>query len=593
MDSESQYRTLLQSLDQGFCMVEMLFDAGDRAVDYQFIETNPAFERQTGLGDVTGKRMRALRPNHEAFWFETFGRIARTGAPEKFEHQSEEFGRWFEVQAFRTGEPDRRRVAMLLTDISELRRVQAALKESEQRALPAQAGERRFQDFAANSADTLWIVDVEANSLEYLSPAFETMWGEPRDRIMAELGRWAEMVHPDDLPGAAELMPNAALRGTCTYTYRILRADTGETRWIRDTGFPIPDPDGSVRRIGGVSQDVTDWMRAENALAASQVRLQSLVEGIPQLVWRATDYGLWTWASPQWTEFTGQSEIASHGWGWLEPLHPDDRGKARDAWERTRTTGIFDVEYRVRNGRTGLYCWFRTRATAVRDSSGALIEWLGTSTDIDELRDLQQRQQLLLAELQHRVRNTLGIITSIARRTAESSGSLDEMAAHLEGRIEAFSRVQAAVTRDPAGAVELTSLIENELLAHAARDGRQLKIRGPQLMLRPRAAESISLAVHELATNAVKHGALSAVKGRIDVSWRVTDDMFQLSWKESGLGQEVRLPTREGFGLAMLLQSLPYDLDAETKAGFEPDGLRFTLNAPVKGMLVEETGYRN
>lgn len=212
---------------------------------------------------------------------------------------------------------------------------------------------------------------------------------------------------------------------------------------------------------------------------------------------------------------------------------------------------------------------------------------LGHARAEEALRASERRMRMLLAELQHRVRNTLGIIKSIARRTAETSLTVEDYAAHLDGRIEAFARVQSALTRDPGRGVDLAGLVEDELLAHATREGDRLRLRGPATLLKARAAESISLAVHELATNAVKHGALSIPDGRIDVSWVSEDDALLFCWKEYGVEQ---LPARldgHGFGMELLLRSLPYDIEAETDVAFEPGGLRFTLRAPASLLLAE------
>ena len=144
--------------------------------------------------------------------------------------------------------------------------------------------------------------------------------------------------------------------------------------------------------------------RAEAKLRECGERVRSLAEGIPQLVRRAVGYGNWSWASPQWTAFTGQPAEDSCGWGWLDVLHSDDRHGARDAGEQAQKTGPLQADYRLRHRANGEYRWFQTPATPVRDG-GKLVAWLGTSIDVQDINELQERQQLLPAELQHRVRN--------------------------------------------------------------------------------------------------------------------------------------------------------------------------------------------
>lgn len=156
---------------------------------------------------------------------------------------------------------------------------------------------------------------------------------------------------------------------------------------------------------------------------------------------------------------------------------------------------------------------------------------------------------------------------------------------HLEGRIGAFSRVQAVVTRSPDAGVDLAAMIEDELLAHAAREGEALVIEGPEISLKPRAAETISLAIHELATNAVKYGALGSDGARIAVTWKRkrTDEseVLNLVWEENGVTGVPAVPERQGFGLELLQRTLPYELGGETRVEFRPEGLRFSMTVPL------------
>lgn len=127
--SEEQYRTLFTSIDEGFCIVQMIFDEQDKPIDYRFIQTNPAFESQTGLVNAQGKTMRQLLPEHESFWFETYGRIALTGESSRFEHRAEGLLRYFDVYAFRHGDPQNRQVAILFNDITSRIQMQDTISD--------------------------------------------------------------------------------------------------------------------------------------------------------------------------------------------------------------------------------------------------------------------------------------------------------------------------------------------------------------------------------------------------------------------------------------------------------------------------------
>ena len=227
----------------------------------------------------------------------------------------------------------------------------------------------------------------------------------------------------------------------------------------------------------------------------------------------------------------------------------------------------------------------------LRQSERLLQEQAITLRQAEAASQSEQRARLLLAELQHRVRNTIAVVRSIARRTADRSANVEDMIAHFEGRLNAFARIQAAVTRNIDGGVDFKSIIEDELLTVAAHQGGNLKIKGPDLLLKSRVAESISLAVHELATNSVKYGALASPNGRISVKWKLARNgalpALQFEWVESGLDSEPSL-SHEGFGHEMLLRSLPYDLGAETRLEFSADGMRFTMNIPIGPEVLAE-----
>jgi PAS domain S-box-containing protein len=359
----------------------------------------------------------------------------------------------------------------------------------------------------------------------------------------------------------------------------------GSRVFIHGTNTALRGPDGSLQGFLKIGQDVTERRAKDEALQASEARMRSLVEGVPQMVFRSNERGERYWGSPQWVEFTGLPLEESVGLGWLDAIHPDDREATIAAWEGAEHRHEVYVEHRIRQAASGHYRWHQTRAAPLRGEDGHIIEWLGTSTEVEEIRSLYRHQQTLLAELQHRVRNTLAVVRSIARRTAETSDSVEEMAAHLQGRLDAFSRVQSMVTRNPEAGINLMGLVEDELLAHAAREGERLTIEGEDISFKSRPAETLSLAIHELATNAVKYGALSSGTARIKVQWSRAEqdgqERLKLVWAESGVDMTTSRPDRQGFGLELLQRTLPYDLRAETKLEFGADGIRFTLDMPL------------
>jgi PAS domain S-box-containing protein len=164
----------------------------------------------------------------------------------------------------------------------------------------------------------------------------------------------------------------------------------GRVRWLSTTKMPFRDKDGKIIGTFGVARDITKVKLAEEALRASEHRWRGLTEALPQLVWSAAPDGACDYFSRQWTEHTGVSESGLLGWQWLEVLHPDDRERTRRFWlDSVAGRGPYDVEYRVRRS-DGVYCWFKTRGTPIRDDAGDIFKWFGSCTDITDLRHTQE-----------------------------------------------------------------------------------------------------------------------------------------------------------------------------------------------------------
>ena len=266
-----------------------------------------------------------------------------------------------------------------------------------------------------------------------------------------------------------------------------------------------------------------------------------------------------------------------------------------EAWLDAKRTGLLEVEGRLRGG-DGRFRWFQTRAMPVRGEHGDIVEWLGTTTDIDELRRMQEQQRVFVAELQHRTRNLLGVVRSIAQQTMAATDTMEMFKASFDERLSALSRVQGLLSRAGEVPVLLGTLIRSELDAFATDGmGERITLDGPDVSIRKASAQTFALALHELATNARKYGALANEDGRLAVTWWVkpTDGRGRrlvLEWVETGvdLGFGADDAARKvGYGRELIEKALPYALDATTRYELGHDGVRCRIE-----LLLAETSER-
>lgn len=223
----------------------------------------------------------------------------------------------------------------------------------------------------------------------------------------------AELLHPDDRVAVEEAERRHLAGETTEYEIESrFRHRDGSYRNILARGVALRDGSGKPIRFMGVTIDITERKRIEEALRASEQRWRNLTEALPQLVWSATPDGSCDYFSAQWTEHTGVSEPDLLGWRWLETLHPDDREPTRTFWlDSVAEHHPYDIEYRVRR-RDGEYRWFKTRGVPIRDTSGAIMRWFGTGTDITELRQTQEE----LRERERQLDSLMGHVPGLAYR---------------------------------------------------------------------------------------------------------------------------------------------------------------------------------
>lgn len=216
--------------------------------------------------------------------------------------------------------------------------------------------------------------------------------------------------------------------------------------------------------------------------------------------------------------------------------------------------------------------WLSYRLFPLSDGMGVVFR------DMTARKRAEEQRDLLIKELEHRVKNTLAIVQSIAAQTFRQGGVDPAVQRAFEGRLIALSNVHGMLTQQSWDSAELHDVVRAALRAHGVADGQRLTVEGPAMRLSPQSAVAFSMAVHELATNAIKYGALSSDAGRVDVSWSVADGRFRWSWRERG-GPKVAAPTHKGFGSRMIERALALQLSGEVAIEYQPDGVICTINA--------------
>ena len=327
-------------------------------------------------------------------------------------------------------------------------------------------------------------------------------------------------------------------------------------------------------------------MQLEADDARLRQRFAALIDGIPQLVWASKDGGQWTWASPRWSERTGLTNEMSRGLGWLDAVHPDDRATVQAAWREATFCGVLDVEHRLLSpDRSGDGRWFRTRSTPSPGDGGQGREWLGTCTDVHDASLLAQCRQCTPEMQWRRVLDILALTRSVVRRTARASGILEDVALHLDGRLDAIARTQSMTVREPRVGVDLEHLVTDALLAHAAHEGEWVHVSGPSVSLRGKTAALVGLALHELAMNAVEHGALRVPQGGIAVTWRLegrtTGRVLRFEWLETGVPAPSLPFRRDGFGTQWIERVLSRELGVTASLGFGLHGVCCRIALPL------------
>jgi PAS domain S-box-containing protein len=418
------------------------------------------------------------------------------------------------------------------------------------------------------------------------NPAAHALFGYTADEV---IGRHISILAA---PGRESEMPSILARirrGQKVDRYEtVRRRKDGSLVDVLLTVSPIRDESGQIIGASKIARDMTERKRVENALRATEERFRHLADAVPDIVWTADPDGSITFANGRWFDFCGITPEQNVR-DWPEPvLHPDDRARCTAAWRRALREGTeYEVEVRSRR-HDGEYRWLLTRAAPMRDAAGRITAWFGCTTDIHDRKRAEERQQTLAAELSHRVKNLLTVIGVLAERTGDTATSVEQFLDAFRGRIQALNSAQAALIAGDWRGASLAALVHAALEPYVV-DGSRIHFDIEDLSIRSEFALTLTLVLHELATNAAKYGALSSATGRVRLTARVDPaergQEFSLVWEEEG-GPPVQPPTFAGFGTTMLGQAMEFQHQGRTELIWRETGLLCRLRLPLSEITI-------
>lgn len=381
--SEERYHTLFDSLDQGFCLFEMIGGEDGSPVDYRILEANRATTEESGVTDIVGKTLSEVMPDLAPIWFERHRRVALTNRSERFLDFIEPVDKWFEGFAFPVGQAEAPQIAVLFSDVSERLRQEEFLKNSEERyrvrldAIPQIVWSTLpdgFHDFY--NARWYEITGVREGSTD----------GEG----------WNGMFHPDDQKRAFALWQASLDSGEPYEIEYRLRHRSGDYRWVLGRALPVRDEQGVIQRWMGTCTDIADLKSAEEALSTSEARLKAVLESAPIGLVFADSDGKISGGNSRSVENLGQAVVQSRGVGDYRAdyvaFHADGRQVDADEYPLARVIAgdkRSELECQVQRG-DGSLAWVRYVAGPIIGADGGIDGGVGVSIDIDRERRLSE-----------------------------------------------------------------------------------------------------------------------------------------------------------------------------------------------------------
>ncbi|PZU79491.1 MAG: histidine kinase [Rhizobium sp.] len=456
-----------------------------------------------------------------------------------------------------------RGVFCIVNETTERVKADAALRESEE----------RLRAIFAQSAAGIALGDLTGKLLS-VNDHFCRIVGRPRDELIGI--RMQEITFADDLPENQRLFQHMVQTGeSFEIEKRYVRGD-GSLVWVANSVSAIRDDGGNMSQAVAISVDIGERRHAQeiekhlaSMIASSNDAIMGIDLDMKITSWNAAAEKLYGYSQD---EVVGRSVLM---------LVPDGRQEEEPRILTEVRAGRFVEPYETqRRRKDGRLVEVLLSVSPIRDANGRVIGASKTAHDITARKDAERLKSILVNELHHRVKNVLATVTAIARQTLGRDKANHEEVEAFTSRLASLSRAQDLLVHADWQHADLKAVMQQALSPYPVD---AFQIGGPSVPLPPRAVVSLSLALHELATNAAKYGALSAPGGQVSISWQfepLADNRLRIVWEERG-GPEVAPPRRRGFGSTLIERLLSAELKGETKFVYEKGGVICVIEAEM------------
>ncbi|WP_134495814.1 sensor histidine kinase [Microvirga pakistanensis] len=472
-----------------------------------------------------------------------------------------------------------RRIETLQDSRSSLQASESRLRESEKRA---RSSEKKLRQIADNLPALIAYVDAEQR-YRFNNKAYET-WILRRPEDLFGLHVWDAI--GDEAYGRAKPFIDVVLAGKRTW-HEWWAHFPGGLRFVRSEYIPDLREDGSVAGFYVLVSDLTDIKRSQAALAESERRLRLAVDAGRMAIWETDSATDMIRSSPEMNHLLGlPPDCDPSAEDIVERYAPGEREKLRRVTLEALAHGDRHAETELEVvWPDGSRRWLLLRVEMRDIVNGIPGRTIGVAFDITARKRAEEHQQLLINELNHRVKNTLATVQSIVAQSLRNAATAAEAQDAVEGRLFALSRAHDVLTRENWDGASLREVVQQGIEPFQGLQDR-FEVSGTDIRLPPRIALPLAMAFQELGTNAVKYGALSNEAGRIAVDWSVLDQdtgqHLRIVWREKG-GPPVAPPARRGFGTRLIERSLAQELNGSVVIDFAPPGVVCTIDAPLTG----------